>query len=382
MLKKQGDSQTNHGTDIFDLDDDECFDSFARPDFLKQANQVKAQETEANPLPKHEVLEAPSKPSHIKPFDIHHPYSASDLQFLWMTEDKKDHQDTETDKNPESSGCPSGEVLLQRALNVKTLTKEEEDDLIYKAKFSEDPLERAVARDELLTRNLRLCLRISKQYARISNYKPIELINWACLGMAHALDKFEFKKGARFSTYASFWIKQDISRGIANSKRSIRVPYNIITEQNQLKKFCREFSIKTGVEPEDEDILDYFGWNADKLEYIRKGMVPISSVNLPATDGDETIQDLIEDEGTSVEDEACSNIKREVILRIIDDTLDARAKDVLLNLYDFNEGRSLNRDQLAEKYHVTRERILQIRDESISKLRHPAKSSKLRGFLH
>ena len=132
----------------------------------------------------------------------------------------------------------------------------------------------------------------------------------------------------------------------------------------------------------DEEICDVFGWTQKKLEYVRKGLQPISSIDVPATDGEDTIADLIEDtKNIAVEDEVCNNIQRESILKALDDTLDDRARDVILNLFDFYGRESLDKAELAEKYGLTPERILQIRDEAISLLRHPAKSRKLRGFL-
>lgn len=359
-------SATNHAKKIeathMNLDDDEYFES-SLPDYLAEANAPEQ-----------------GKPSNIKKLKKSNPVDPSSLNFYWMTDEKRHHVDHTKDRKGE---CPTAEVLLQRGLNLKKLSEEEEYDLISRYQSETDPLKKAVIKDEIVSRNLRLVMYIAKKVARKSDFKPIDLMSWGVIGLIRALDKYSFSYNARLSTFAIYWIRQEMTRGIANTNRSIRVPYNIFTDQNKMKKFCRKFLAETGVEAEDEDICEHFKWKPEKLAYVRKGLIPVSSIDLPATDGDETIADLLEDdESVSAEDEACDNIKRETILRVIEKTLDERSRDIILNLFDFNKGHSLTKDQLAEKYHVTRERILQIRDESISMLRHPAKSGILRGFLH
>ena len=306
-------------------------------------------------------------------------FSAAELM-LWLDDSKRDH--LEDYKSDITSPCETAEVLLARGLNVKTLTPEEEYDL-FKAYLQEtDPKKKAMLRNEFLTRNLRLVMHLAKQQAQRCEYEPKDLIAWGTLGMIRAFEKFELERGAKFSTYAAKWIQQGMTRGLAETQRSIRIPYNIITDQGKMKKFQQDFLARTGVEATDEDICDYFDWSEEKLAYIRKGLTPISSIDVPATEGEDSVCDLIEDEGaTSVEDLACGNVNRELLLKTLHESLDDRARDVIMNLYDFFGRDSLDKDELAEKYGVTRERILQIRDESISILRHPSKSRKLRGLV-
>ena len=320
-----------------------------------------------------------SSPTGIKELNFSAKYNAVNLMLLWYNDAMKEH--TEYYHTGSDSPCESGEVLMAKALNIKTLSPIEEYEL-YSAYLSEqDEKKKAALRNEFLTRNLRLVMHLAKQQAQRCDYTPIELMSWGFMGMARAFDKFKLDRGVKFSTYAARWIQQAMTRGLAETQRSIRIPYNIITDQGKMKRFCQEFLNKTGTEPEDIDIMSHFKWNEKKLEYVRKGLQPISSIDVPATDGEDTIANLIEDNGMNVEDDACNKIKHEAIMEILLDTLDDRARDIIMNLFYYKGRNILNKDELAKKYNVTRERILQIRDESISLLRHPSKSRKLRGFL-
>ena len=306
-------------------------------------------------------------------------YSPAELM-LWLDDSKRDHVDNHV--SDENTACETAEVLLQRGLNYKTMTPEEEYDLFSAYKSETDPLRKAQLRDEFLCRNLRFVMHLAKQQAQKCDYAPKDLMAWGTFGLIRAFEKFELTRGAKFSTYAARWITQGMTRGLAETQRTIRTPYNIITDQNKLKKFQQSFLLKTGVDAEDADICAHFKWSPEKLEYIRRGLKPISSIDVPATDGEDTIADLVEDtEAQAVEDEVCGNIRRENVLKALENTLDDRARDIVLNLYDFYGRNSLDKVELAEKYDLTPERVLQIRDESISLLRHPSKSRKLRGLI-
>ena len=307
-------------------------------------------------------------------------FAPADLM-LWYSDEKRDHVEKEVSSKSELC-CESAEVLLQRGLNVKTLTHQEEYELFCRYKSEEDPFEKAVIRDEFLTRNLRLVMHLAKQIGQQRGLEPKELMAWGVIGMVRAFEKFSLTRGAKFSTYASPWIKQAITRGLADTQRAIRVPYNVVTDQSKMKKFEQKFLSKTGVEATDEDICAYFGWSKDKLEHIRKGLDPITSIDIPATDAeDNTIADLLVDESASIEDEVCDNIRNEAIMQVLMDTLDERARDIVLNMFEFYGKDNMDKFELAKKYNITPERVLQIRDEAISLLRHPSKSHKLKGFL-
>lgn len=302
--------------------------------------------------------------------------------FLWFDESKKDHKERERSKDKESEMCETAEVLLQRGLNFKTMSQEEEYEIFSAYLQEQDPNKKAMLRDEFLCRNLRLVMHLAKQQAQRCEYTPKDLMAWGTLGMIRAFEKFELSHGVKFSTYAAQWIKQGMTRGLAETQRAIRVPYNILTDQNKMRKFCRQWELDTGVEATDEDICAHFKWSLKKLHYIRQGLTAISSIDIPAADGDDTIADLIEDDGaTAVEDEVENNITRKLLLEAIAETLDDRSIDIIMNLYEFNGRNSLDKDQLAIKHNVSRERIIQIRDEAIAKLRNPSKSRKLRGLF-
>ena len=301
-------------------------------------------------------------------------------KMLWLDESKMDH--LENYREDEDTPCATAETLLARGLNIKTMTREEEYDLFSQYLEETDPFKKAMLRDEFLSRNLRLVLHIAKEKAKSCGCEPKELMAWGTMGMIRAFEKFSLDKGAKFSTYAALWIKQAMTRGLAETERAIRVPYNIITDQNKMRQYCQEFQKDYGFEAEDVDICAHFGWDQKKLDYIRQGLAGISSIDLPAAaDGEDTIADLLEDDSSaSVEDTVIESVKHDAIVKVLSDTLDERARDIVMNLFDFNGRRSLDKDELAQKYGITRERVLQIRDESIAMLRHPSKSRKLRSF--
>ena len=297
------------------------------------------------------------------------------LELEWLTKDKYDHPDEW--KLEEEDECPTAEVILQHGLNYKTMTRQEEYDLFSRWQKYHNPVDR----DEFLSRNLRLVYLICKQKARRCAYKPKDLLAWGVMGMIHAFEKYDLTRGAKFSTYAAWWIKQSISRGIAYNSRTIRIPCNIQQDQIDLKKYIKKYIKKFSEEPEDIDICDAFGWTLEKLERVRNGMIPVSSIDLPSSDGENTIADLVrDDKSPDVMAEITNNELRKTILKLIDETCTEREKNVLLNLSGLIENPATD-TALAKKYNLTRERIRQIYDESIAKLRHPSRSQELRVFL-
>ena len=298
---------------------------------------------------------------------------------VWLTDEKRDHVDT-TEEDV-LGPCPSIETLLARSLNIKTMTRDEEYNLFAEFKSTDDPELKAQIREEFLCRNLRLVMKLAKDKARKGNYQPKDLIAWGVMGMIRAFEKFDLSYKAKFSTYAIPWIKQAMVRGLAEVERTIRTPYNILTDQSKLAKFEREFSMKTGVEAEDIDICAHFHWSQQKLDYIRQGLNPVSSIDVAATDdGEDTVADLLVDESASTEEEAFASLQHEAVMETINSALDEREADVIMNLYGFYGINSLSKDELAQKYNVSPERILQIREESISKMRHPSKSRRIRVY--
>lgn len=304
-------------------------------------------------------------------------YSAAE-RALWMDDGKRDHKTKHRDQD--NTNCPTAETLLVKNLNVKTLTREEEVELLCRYQEETDPNEKAMIRDEFLTRNCRLCMHLATQKSQKCSATPKELMGYAVEGMIRAFEKYDLSKGAKFSTYAIYWINQAMTRGLAESERMIRAPYNVITDAGKMTRFVGKYSIAHGHEPSDQVICENFEWTQEKLDYTRKCLTQVSSIDIPAADSEDTIADLIEDSDTSIEGEVCDNDLHTTLMNTLAESLEPRAYDILCNLRQLPGFPCLTQEQLAEKYGITKERVLQIQAESISILRHPSKSSKLRSF--
>lgn len=271
-------------------------------------------------------------------------------------------------------------MYLKEIGHVQLLTPEEEVELAKKTE-SEDPEVRKRAKKELAEANLRLVVNIAKKY--MGRGLPfLDLIQEGNIGLMRAVEKFDYKRGFKFSTYATWWIKQAITRAIADQARTIRIPVHMVENINKQIKVQRQLTQELGREPTPEEIAEKMGCDVERVNEILKISQEPVSMELPVGDEDDThLGDFIQDENLrSPMDEAAKTQLHEQLMEAID-TLTDREKRVVMLRFGLEDGRPHTLEEVGKEFSVTRERIRQIEAKALRKLRHPSKSSKLKDYL-
>ena len=271
-------------------------------------------------------------------------------------------------------------MYLKEIGRVPLLTAEQERELAMRME-SEDEEEHIEAQKELAEANLRLVVSIAKRYVG-RGMLFLDLIQEGNLGLIKAVEKFDYRKGYKFSTYATWWIRQAITRAIADQARTIRIPVHMVETINKLIRVSRNLLQKNGREPTDEEIAEEMEIDVARVREIKKiAQEPVSLETPVGEEDDSHLGDFIEDQDAPAPADAASFMLLKEQLEDVLGTLTPREKNVLRLRFGLEDGRARTLEEVGKSFNVTRERIRQIEAKALRKLRHPARSKKLKDFL-
>ena len=266
-------------------------------------------------------------------------------------------------------------MYLKEIGQIKLLTAEEEVDLAKRVSEGDQ-----AAKDKLTEANLRLVVSIAKKYSG-RGLHILDLIQEGNTGLIRAVDKFDYTKGNKFSTYATWWIRQAITRAIADQARTIRVPVHMVEVINKATRCNRKLVQELGREPTVEEIAAELGLPVEKIIEANRTAADTLSLDTPVGDEEDTsIGSFVEDERTPGPADATSNALLAEALKEILDTLTEREADVLRMRFGMYDGRTHTLEEVGQNFKVTRERIRQIENKAIRKLRHPSRAKKIKDF--
>ena len=267
-------------------------------------------------------------------------------------------------------------MYLKEIGKVPLLSAEEEIELAKRMENGDQE-----AKKRLAEANLRLVVSIAKRYVG-RGMLFLDLIQEGNLGLIKAVEKFDYRKGYKFSTYATWWIRQSVTRALADQARTIRIPVHMVETINKLIRVSRQLLQELGREPTPEEISEEMGMPVDRVREILKiSQEPVSLETPIGEEEDSHLGDFIQDDNVPVPAEAASfTLLREQLVEVLG-TLTEREQKVLRLRFGLDDGRARTLEEVGKEFNVTRERIRQIEAKALRKLRHPSRSRKLKDYL-
>ena len=307
----------------------------------------------------------------------------SDEDIDKVVDEELDNDDDDDDEVKEDLSVPKGisvddpvRMYLKEIGKIPLLTSEEEIDLAMRMEEGEE-----LAKKKLAEANLRLVVSIAKRYVG-RGMLFLDLIQEGNLGLMKAVEKFEYRKGFKFSTYATWWIRQAITRAIADQARTIRIPVHMVETINKLVRVQRQLVQELGRDPSPEEIGQEMNLDVERVREIMKiAQEPVSLETPIGEEEDSHLGDFIPDEDVlAPADAATFTMLREQLIDVLD-SLTPREQKVLKLRFGLDDGRARTLEEVGKEFEVTRERIRQIEAKALRKLRHPSRSKKLKDFL-
>ena len=280
------------------------------------------------------------------------------------------------DESKDMSVNDNVRMYLKEKGKISLLSLEEEQELSRRVAEGDEQ-----AKNILAESNLRLVVSIAKRYVG-RGLLFLDLIQEGNIGLMKAVEKFDYDKGYKFSTYATWWIRQAITRALADQARTIRVPVHMVETINKMARIERQMTLELNREPTDAELAKKMGLSVDKIVEIRKiSQDPVSLETPIGEEDDSHLGDFLADERTmSPEEFATYEILKDELREVLD-TLTVREKEVLELRFGLFDGSSHTLEEVGKQFKVTRERIRQIEAKALRKLRHPSRAKKLKDFL-
>lgn len=308
----------------------------------------------------------------------------SEMEITVVEEDDLEMDDSDSDGLTDHDYIGSGDtatsdsvrMYLKEIGRVELLSAEEEVELAKRIEQGDKEAKRRLAEA-----NLRLVVSIARKYAG-RGLMFLDLIQEGNMGLMKAVEKFDYRKGFKFSTYATWWIRQAISRAIADQARTIRIPVHMVETINKYIRISRQLHQEMGREPTPDEIAKEMGLTTEKVREIMKiAQEPISLETPVGEENDSSLGDFIEDHDVLAPADAASyEMLKEQISEVLD-TLTEREESVLRLRFGLDDGRSRTLEEVGKVFGVTRERIRQIEAKALRKLRHPSRSKQLKDFM-
>ncbi len=323
----------------------------------------------------------------LDPEQIEKIYDALESNGIEIIEDTEDlslddlniNENSDDDSEPAPDGVSIDDpvkIYLKEIGRVPLLSPDEEVDLAIRISQGD-----VAAKKRLSEANLRLVVSIAKRYLG-RGMQFLDLIQEGNLGLIKAVEKFDHTKGFKFSTYATWWIRQAITRAIADQARTIRIPVHMVETINKVKKVSSQLLHQNGHEPSADDIAAELDMPVDKVrEIMRVAQEPVSLETPIGEEEDSHLGDFIPDDDAPAPQDAASHTLLKEQLSDVLSTLTSREEKVLRLRYGLEDGRSRTLEEVGREFNVTRERIRQIEAKALRKLRHPSRSKKLKDFL-